>query len=232
MNTNNEYFFKNIDNFEWTEIFKNTTKPWEILIRAKEFLKNKEFFAHKCGSGMINVFIGEGTIVHSSAIVQGPVVIGKNCEIGPNAYIRPNTILGDNVVVGHCAQIKASVVLNYAKIQSHTFVGDSVIGESARVGSGAIVSNRKFNQSNVVLKIDNCEKQDLGTSFFGCVLGDNTRIGANATIQPGTLIGPYCWIFPMTCVRGYIQEAKQVFHELPIKMKDNEKVNLSPRKGF
>jgi bifunctional UDP-N-acetylglucosamine pyrophosphorylase/glucosamine-1-phosphate N-acetyltransferase len=118
------------------------------------------------------------------------------------------------------------VIQNYAKVQSLSFVGDSVIGRSARVGSGAITANRKFNQTNITVKT-NDGVIDMGTDFFGCILGDNSRLGANSVTSPGTLIGKYCWIFPLTSVRGFIPEAKRVFHKTPIIMEDNDRIDLA-----
>jgi bifunctional UDP-N-acetylglucosamine pyrophosphorylase/glucosamine-1-phosphate N-acetyltransferase len=145
----------------------------------------------------------------------------------PGAVIRPGSIIGNNCVVGHGCEIKNSIVQNSAKVQSLSFVGDSVIGKSARVGSGTIVANRKFDQSNVSIKIEG-GAIDLETSFFGCVLGDNSRLGANCVTQPGTLIGPYCWVYPMTNVRGFIPSAKRVSQPKPIVLEDNAIVDLKP----
>ena len=68
----------------------------------------------------------------------------------------------------------------------------------------------------------------LGDSFFGCVLGDASRLGANAVTQPGTHIGPHTWIFPLTNVRGFIPACKRVYHETKLIMEENEIVELKP----
>lgn len=231
-----DYFFAETKSFPIQEIFEGIEFPWEALTKAKDYIKReitdkdmKENLADVRGEIHLygNYSIGKNTVIYNDVTIMGPVIIGENCEIMPGAILRPGTVLGNNVVIGHGCEVKNSVVQNYAKIQSMCFVGDSVIGKSSRVGSGVIVANRPFNQKNIKVKTDDFSRE-LDTSFFGCVLGDNSRLGANAVTQPGTLIGPYSWIFPTTAVRGFIPAQKRVFHERPIVMTDNEKVTLEP----
>ena len=46
-----------------------------------------------------DVEIGEGTKVHSSAVIGNNVKIGKNCIIFPNVVIGDRTEIGDNVII-------------------------------------------------------------------------------------------------------------------------------------
>lgn len=236
MNTEYTYYFERTDDFPFPEVFRGISGPWEALVKAKDVIKRvlldgdvREMNGTALGKAHFHnqYSIGKGTVVYNDVTIIGPVIIGENCEIMPGAVIRPGTILGNHCVIGHGCEVKNSVVQNYAKIQSMSFVGDSVIGRAARVGSGTIAANRKFDQSNVTLKADG-ETIDLGTAFFGCVLGDNSRLGANSVTQPGTLIGPYCWIYPLTSVRGFIPRAKRVYQEKPIVLRDNDVVDLQP----
>jgi len=231
VNINLDYFFSNTEDFIASEVFEGITYPWQVLENSKMLLKTV-ISKRKMGgitNGRIrfynNYFIGRNTQIYNDVTIIGPVIIGENCTIMPGALIRPGTIIGNNCVLGHGCEIKNSVIQNFAKLQSHTFVGDSLIGKSARIGSGTITANRKFDQSNIIIKSGE-DSFDTGTTFFGCVLGDNSRVGANCVTQPGALIGKYCWIFPMTSVRGFIPEAKRVFHENRLVLKDNGRIDL------
>ena len=95
------------------------------------------------------VYIGAGTHIHSGVSIVGPVYIGRNCSIRHGAQLRAGTILGDECVVGHSAEIKASICMAGAKTQSGVFIGDSILGLGARVGSGCILANRRFDQGLV-----------------------------------------------------------------------------------
>lgn len=227
------YYF---ENYEENSVFDNLTKEvknvWDIKKNAKRFIEEK--VTDKINNGELlgnvtfigNYFIDEGTKIYNGVTIEGPVYIGKNCEIKPGAYIRPGSIICDNCSVGFNSEVKNSIVQNGAKIASLAFVGDSILGKSARIGSGVITANRRFDQKNITVKTENGERIDTNDSFFGCILGDYSRIGANSSVSPGTFIGPYSWIYPLTSVRGFIPAEKRVYNKHEIILEENEKVIL------
>lgn len=237
METRLEYYF---NHYEDNEIFKKIAKGvknvWELQDNKKKYIeeeivgKNKtENNGEAKGNNITfsgNYIIGEGTKIYNNATIEGPVYIGKNCEVKEGSYIRPGTIIGDNCVVGFNSEVKASIIQNGAKIASLAFVGDSILGKSARIGSGVITANRRFDQKNIEVKVDNGKKLDVGSSFFGCIVGDSARIGANSAVYPGTFIGPYTHIFPLTPVRGFIPKEKRVYVKNELTLDENEKMEL------
>lgn len=237
MSTSIEYYFSHPEKLTVEGYLDGLSETYEILRRAKPFLKEllvdgdvKLCHAELRGKAPNfhgNYFIGEGTVIYNDVTIIGPVYIGENCEILPGAIIRPNTIISDGCSVGHGSEVKRCVLFSGAKVASLAFAGDCVLGASARIGSGVITANRKFNQSNATLKVDD-ERVDLGDSFFGCILGDSARLGANCVTQPGTHIGPYSWVYPLTNVRGFIPADKHVYHPREVVMQDSERVELKP----
>lgn len=231
------YYFLKPEKFPLEGFMHGLKTPSEILAKVKSYLntilvepdirENNGFL--KCGAVHTtgNYFIGEGTVIYGDITIIGPVYIGKNCEIMPGAVLRPYTVIGDNCSIGHGSEVKHAVMFGGAKVASLAFVGDSVLGASARVGSGVITANRKFDQSNATLKTDGV-RHDLGDSYFGVILGDSSRLGANSVTQPGTHIGPYTWIYPMTNVRGFIPREKRVYYEQKFRMEANEVIELKP----
>jgi bifunctional UDP-N-acetylglucosamine pyrophosphorylase/glucosamine-1-phosphate N-acetyltransferase len=194
--------------FEFAELFDGCARPWEVLLRAKAIVTSDR--------------IAASARIHPSVELKGPVWIGENAEIGHGALIRPYSVIGANCSVGHGSEVKHCVMLNGSKVASLAFAGDSLLGRSARLGSGAITANRKFNQTNVT-----CRGEDLHSDYFGLVLGDCSRLGANCVTQPGTHIGAYSWVFPLTDVRGFIPSRKRVFRERSLTMQDNDAVELT-----
>lgn len=230
-----EYYFEHIDEFEYKNLFEGCKYPWEVLAKVKPFIKEKiEKDNVKINKGELgeivsiegNYIIGEGTKIHSNVSIEGPVIIGKNCEIQSGALIRPYTIIGDNCVIGHGAEIKHSIIQNKAKVQSFTFAGDSIIGKSTRIGSGTILANRRFDQQNIKVKNSRGEKFDVGTDFFGAIVGDNSRLGANSTTLPGSFIGAYTWVMPTAQIRGFVEREKRVFPIRENRIEENTKVEL------
>ncbi len=229
-----EYFFNNISEFEHKELFENCVYPWEALAKIKEVINEKVLSKDlRENHGTLgefvsiegNYYIGENTKIGSNVSIEGPVYIGKNCTIQSGALIRPYSVIGDGCVVGHSCEVKHSIVQNKAKVQSFTFIGDSIIGKSTRVGSGCILANRRFDQKNITIKKDG-SVIDTGTDFFGAIIGDNSRMGANSTAVPGTFIGPYTWIMPTVQARGFIPKEKRIFNKQELLIVDNEKVEL------
>ena len=108
-----------------------------------------------------------------------------------------------------------------AKIQINTFAGDSLFGRGARIGSGAILSNRKFNQSSIKVNLGN-GPEDSGRDFLGAIMGDQSRLGANVTLSPGSVIGAYTWVGSGCVIQGSIaaNQLVTVKQELDIRSKD------------
>ena len=237
MSTSIGYYFNHIEKFPFPDFFDDITETYEILAKAKPFLKTllvdpdvKECRADIRGDAPNfhgNYFIDEGTVIYNDVTIIGPVYIGKNCEIMPGAIIRPNTIISDGCSVGHGSEVKRCIMFGGSKVASLAFTGDCVLGASARIGSGVITANRKFNQSNASVKVD-LERIDLGDSYFGCILGDSARLGANSVTQPGTHIGPYTWIYPLTNIRGFIPADQRVYHPRELVFEKNQRVELKP----
>ena len=229
-----KYYFEHLEEFTEKEIFEGCTYVWEPLHKIKDYLNKKivepNIKINKAETGEFcsitgNYFIDEGTRIGANVSIEGPVMIGKNVTIQSGALIRPGTIIGDNCVIGHGCEAKHSIIQNKAKVQSFTFCGDSIIGKSTRIGSGTILANRRFDQKNIEIKIEG-KKYDTGTDFFGAIVGDNTRLGANSTSVPGTCIGPYTWILPTVQVRGFIPAEKRIMPKAEYIIQDNPRVEL------
>lgn len=230
------YYFENTSEFPLPQLFDGVEYPWQVLAAADRLLAEilvrdgvRDMRGEARGECRFEgaYSVGEGTVIHHGAVIHGPVYIGRKCKIQSGALLRPGTVLGDGCEVGHGSEVKHTVLQNGAKVASLSFVGDSVLGRSARIGSGMITANRKFDQSRVFARVEG-ERVDTGTDFLGLVLGDYARVGANCVTQPGTLIGPHTWIYPGTVVRGFIPRQKRVYYQIPLVFEDNEIVELKP----
>ena len=226
-----DYYFEETEN---EGIFNNLTKDkkdvMEIFDSSAKFIdeleEKQEIHTDKIQENVKiigNVYIGEGTKIESGVIIKGPVYIGKNCEIMYNSYIRPGTIMEDNCVIGFSTEVKHTIMREGSKVSDLAFVGDSIIGKNSRVGSGIIVANRGFNQSEVIIKDENKNKVNLKRESIGVILGDNSRLGANCTTSPGTFVGKFTWVYPHTCIHGFIPELKKVYDKQNIIFDENER---------
>jgi NDP-sugar pyrophosphorylase family protein len=229
------YYFRHIDEFPLPGLLRETASPAELFEGLKAFCDGALIeWAKKRGEDApagvtvigdvhiqpgVRIFPGvviqgpavicAGAEIKANAVIEGPVYVGEGCSIAAHAYLRPYTVLGKKAGVGHASEVKCCLVQNGAKIASLAFAGDSILGKGARVGSGTILANRRCDQSNARVKILG-ELIDLGRDFFGCVLGDYCRLGANCVTLPGAHIGPFCRVMPQTVVRVFVPEATAV----------------------
>ncbi len=236
MNFKIDYYFTEIEKDEiFYNLTNNKTEVMEIFETSSEIIndinaKNRqEIHTNKIADNVKiigSVYIGEGTEIQNGCIIEGPVYIGKNCKLLYNAYIRPGTILGDDCVIGFSTEVKHTIMRDGSKVSDLAFVGDSIIGKNSRIGSGVVVANRGFNQADIIVKDENKKQINLKRQVMGIVLGDNSRIGSNATTSPGTFIGQFTWIYPHTCIHVFIPSVKKVYDKQNLVFLDNEKKAL------
>ena len=79
------------------------------------------------------------------------------------------------------------------------------MGYRAHLGAGVVVSNVKLIPGNVQVQ-SNGKSYDTGLRKFGAILGDQTHIGCNAVLNPGTIIGRGSVVYPNVNWRGVLAE--------------------------
>lgn len=77
----------------------------------------------------------KATAVNGDYTINGNVLIDPTAQIGRNCVIGPNVTIGANCVIGDGVRITRSAVFEGAKIKSHSWINNSIIGWRAHVGS-------------------------------------------------------------------------------------------------
>lgn len=183
----NEFF--DLTGFSHASVFGGVQNVWEVLPKLAAFVEGKK------------VSVGEGTVVEEGAYLKGPAIIGKNCTISYGAYIRENVIIGDDVHIGHGVEVKNSIVIGNTAIAHLSYIGDSIIGSDVNIGGGAKTANFRLDGKSIRIKTDN-EIIDTGLVKFGAIIGDGSKIGVNAVLNPGTILGKGCLVYPLVSVVG------------------------------
>lgn len=185
-------------------LFEGVKYPWEILGRLENILS----YVDTSGLSEIaeGVFVGKDVSISPLATLVGPIVICDGCEIRPGAYIRGRAFIGAGSVIGNSTELKSSVLLSHATLPHYNYVGDSVIGNNAHMGAGAIISNLKSLGGKVTVKGETT--YETGLRKLGACLGDYADIGAGAVLNPGTVIGKRTVVYPLVRVRGVVAENK------------------------
>jgi NDP-sugar pyrophosphorylase family protein len=194
--------FFNLSDIWFSNLFK-LVNTWKVLFELNSYIKKttlkkpKEFKKYKK-----NVLIGKKTVIKQNVVFEGNCIIGKNCIIGPNTYLRENVLIGDNVRIGNCVEIKNSIILNNSFISHLSYIGDSIIGSEVSIGAGTILSNLRLDKKEIILRF---KRKRVNTKLkkFGSIIGDNTKIGSNVVLNPGTILEKNCRVLPLKNVKGY-----------------------------
>jgi NDP-sugar pyrophosphorylase family protein len=193
---------------EHSLLFEDCEFAWDALKKIKSYIALTIRPAqHHRAEGQVfigpKVFIGEGTVVEHGAMIKGPAIIGRNCQVRAGAYIRDDVIIGDDCVIGNSCEFKNSLLFNNAQVPHFSYVGDSILGYKAHLGAGVKISNIKLVPGNVTVEKDGVPF-DTGLRKFGVLLGDNTDIGCNSVINPGSIIGRGSVLYPNVAWRGIL----------------------------
>ena len=183
------------------ELFASCEYPWEMLPKIKEWiglLLEKglpDFTEIKPG-----VWVGQNVKIADYVTIEAPAIIGHGTEIRPGAYLRGNVITGENCVLGNSSEFKNCILLDKVQVPHYNYVGDSVLGNKAHMGAGSICSNLKSDGKAVVIHGD--VDYTTGLRKIGGILADGADVGCGCVINPGTVIGKYTSVYPLTSLRG------------------------------
>jgi NDP-sugar pyrophosphorylase family protein len=193
------------------KLFENQRFIWDALKQITSYLQFRlkpAVLGQLMGKPFISntVFIGSGTIVEQGAVIKGPAWIGEKCHVRSGCYVRENVIVGDGVVMGNSCEFKNCILCDEAQVPHFNYVGDSILGFRAHLGAGVILSNVKLDHREIsVVAADDIIP--TGLTKFGAIIGDRTEIGCNAVLNPGTVIGRDCIIYPGANIRGVVPRA-------------------------
>ena len=197
----------NLDETIAKEYLSQFTYPWEALAGISDFIKelgptlDPEIY-EKRGE---DIWVAKSATVFDSAYLHGPLIICEDAEIRQCAFIRGSAIVGKGSVVGNSTELKNVILFDKVQVPHYNYVGDSILGYRAHMGAGSITSNVKSDK--LLVKV-HAEDGDIETGIkkFGAMLGDCVEVGCGSVLNPGTVIGRNCNIYPLSSVRGCVDE--------------------------
>lgn len=216
----NKEIFVNENTIAW-ELITWYKYPYEVLPHIGEYILK---FGESLSADVFekkgdNVWIAKSATVAPSAFIQGPVIIDEGAEIRHCAFIRGNAIVGKNAVVGNSTELKNVILFDGVQVPHYNYVGDSILGYKAHMGAGSITSNVKSDKTLVEIRCGN-EKVKTGLKKMGAVLGGHVEIGCGSILNPGTVIGSYTSVYPLSSVRGYVPGASIYKREGEVVVRD------------
>src|SRR5467141_2281984 len=201
----------NLEHTAHPKLFENQKYVWDALKQIASYLQFRlkpGVLGELLGKPFIgnSVFVGAGTIVEQGAVLKGPAWIGEKCHIRSGCYVRENVIVGNGVVMGNSCEFKNGIIFDEAQVPHFNYVGDSILGYQAHLGAGVILSNVKLDHGEIAVA---AAEGNIATGLtkFGAIVGDRTEIGCNAVINPGSVVGRDCIIYPGASFRGVLPDS-------------------------
>lgn len=201
------------DSLPFGEFFDMDAHPWEWLPKIKEAVESAVFGQ----AGSIEEFPEGVTIegpvyIHASVklppycVIQGPAWIGEDVQIRPGAFIRGNVIVGKGSVLGNACEYKNCLLMENVETPHYNYVGDSILGNKAHLGAGAICANLRLARDEVVIRMEG-KRYKTGLLKVGAMMGDGSEAGCNSVLQPGTILGRRAAVISMP-FNGYLPADK------------------------
>lgn len=165
--------------------------PWDVTGQAEMLVSRARRQLGKEYSMRGEFAVHQSATIETNAILKGPGIIGPQCFVASGAYLRGGTYLAENCTIGPNSELKSCFMFSGSKVAHLSFVGDSILGVGVNIEAGAIVANYRNELSDPTVRIAyKGGVIDTGVTKFGALIGDYTRIGANAVIAPGALLEP------------------------------------------
>ena len=175
--------------------------PWHLTARSRDLITKRigDLGDEYRIEGLVAVH--RDAVVEPGAVIKGPAIVSAGCFIATGAYLRDGCWLDKGCVVGPGAEVKSSYLFAGTKLAHFNFVGDSIVGEAVNCEAGSIVANHRneWADPRIILTTDTGRIETCATKF-GAIIGDQSRIGANAVLAPGTLLRPHSVVGRLTLV--------------------------------
>ncbi len=163
--------------------------PWQLTTNLKEIIERIIPNLSADFKIIDGIAIHKSTIIENGVTIKRPFIAMENCHLGANSYFREGVFLDKSVKIGPCSEIKRTIICSETAIAHLNYIGNSIIGQNVNFEAGSIAANHYNERVNKRIKIKyNNKVIDTGVEKFGSLVGDNSRIGANAVLSPGTIL--------------------------------------------
>lgn len=179
-------------------------QPWAALSGIADMIRSvgsalgEDYVQRQPG-----VWVHRTAVIAPTALLNPPCIIGAETEVRHGAFIRGAAMVGNGCVVGNSVELKNVILFDGVQVPHYNYVGDSILGYRSHMGAGSITSNVKSDKQPIVLHGLKGDEM-TGCKKFGAMLGDGVEVGCNAVLNPGTILGRGCRVYPLSCVRGEI----------------------------
>jgi len=130
--------------------------------------------------GELATTIGDDSVIRSHTVIYAGNVIGSHFQTGNKVNIRESNRIGNHVSIGTLSVVEHHVeIADNVRIHTQVFIPEySVLEEGCWIGPNVVFTNAKYPLS-----------PGVKDSLVGPIVKKGAKIGANATLLPGVVIG-------------------------------------------
>lgn len=121
------------------------------------------------------VWVGKDSEIDPAAIINGPVVIGKNVKVKKGVFIDSFSVIGDGTILDNGCSIKRSILWKNCYVGKKAELRGSIICDKVQLADSCSVYEHSVVGSNTIIKEHSIVKP-------------NIKIWPNKTIDVGTEI--------------------------------------------
>ena len=158
--------------------------------------------------------IGKDSIIGTQAVIYRGALLGQKIMVADLATIRENVSVGDFTIVGRGVTIENLCKIGrYVKLETNSYItAYSELEDRVFIAPCAATSNDNF--------VGRTEKRF--ENFKGAIIKKGARVGVNATILPGKVLGEDCLVAAGALVVSDVPAGKivagvpaKVFRDVP-----------------
>jgi glucose-1-phosphate thymidylyltransferase len=148
------------------------------------------------------VYAADSARLHDDASLVPPVALGPDAVVGPRAVVGPAVAVGRGATVGPGAFVRRSIVDEGVRLGPNAAASDAFVGADATLGANATVPGGPGD-----VRVGDRVHEDVPV---GGLIAERARVGANATVLAGTMIGPEAAVDPGVVVDRNVDEGAEV----------------------
>ncbi len=177
---------------EWVDL----DTPWDYLLAIRlDLEKIRDTIIEKDASvastAIIegSVYVSQGARIDHYAVIKGPAYIGKEVLVGAHSFVRNHVAIFNNSIIGAYTEIKRSIVYSKARVGSHSYIADSVIGAYASLAPYTVTTNIPYGEVSEEIRLTST--QPLEALKIGSVIPARSKTRPHEVIEPATIYGEH-----------------------------------------
>jgi NDP-sugar pyrophosphorylase family protein len=164
--------------------------PWNIVASIQNILLQKIKSLSSEYKIKQDIAIHKTAQIEENVTLKGPIIISGGCFIGAHAYMRGGVYLGEKTVIGPGCEIKSTLIMSGSALAHFNFVGDSLVGSFVNLEAGSVIANHYNERLDKTIYVMLKKRIAINVTKFGALVGDHSKIGANAVLSPGSILKP------------------------------------------